>query len=154
MIVLCAVCCVDDRGYVRLRAGGSCKTRVTARPGVLHTRSEELNTGQNVQTRARAARNLVGTRSRVCLNGCSSRLTETLAILWRVFLSSGSAQLQRTAELCCTQVCARAALERHPLAYIQVDLPGRARDPVRISIRSVHALHVTCRPDAAPPRRT
>ena len=34
--------------------------------------------------------------------------------------------------------------------FASLDLPGRARDPVRISIRSVHALHVTCRPDAAP----
>ena len=49
-----------------------------------------------------------------------------------------------------TVVYARAGLERHPPAHKEVDLPGRARDPVRISIRPVHALHVTCRPDAAP----
>ena len=61
-----------------------------------------------------------------------------------------ASQLQRTAELCCTKVYARAALERHPPAHKEVDLPGRARDPVRISIRPVHALHVICRPDAAP----
>ena len=61
-----------------------------------------------------------------------------------------SAQPQRTAEKRYTKVYARAALERHLLAYIQVDLPGRARDPVRISIRSVHVLYVICRPVAAP----
>ena len=61
-----------------------------------------------------------------------------------------ASQLQRAAEKRYPQVSARAALERHPPAHKEVDLPGRARDPVRISIRSVHALHVICRPDAAP----
>ena len=61
-----------------------------------------------------------------------------------------ASQLQRAAEERYTKVSARAALERHPPAHKEVDLPGRARDPVRISIRAVHALHVICRPDAAP----
>ena len=48
-----------------------------------------------------------------------------------------------------TQEQVSSAITHQP-AHKELDLPGRARDPVRISIRPVHALHVTCRPDAAP----
>ena len=65
------------------------------------------------------------------------------------FRPSGSAQLQRTADLCCPQVCARAGLERCPPAHNMGDLSRLTRTPTRLRIRSVHATEVFWQPRSA-----
>ena len=65
-----------------------------------------------------------------------------------------ASQLQRTADLCCTKVYARAGLERRPPAQKMGDLSRRARTPARLRIRTVHAMEVICRPRSAPVART
>ena len=78
-------------------------------------------------------------------------LTETLATLWRVFRSLVCVTAPtRTAELSRTKVSAESAHQRTSTAQKVADLPARARDPTRISIRSGHASDAFCRPDSAP----